>query len=53
MKVKNIKSFIDFYQSLGISTSVTDEQRNRESSPVVQNKAYSKDEKISEKMTSS
>ena len=49
MKVKNIKSFIDFYQSLGISTSVTDKQRNRESSPVVQNKAYSKDEKISEK----
>lgn len=48
MKVKNIKSFIDFYQFLDISTSVTDKQRNSESRPIVQNKDYRKEKIISE-----
>jgi DNA polymerase len=49
MKVKNIKSFIDFYQFLDISTSVTDKQRNSESRPIVKNKDYRKEKIISEK----
>lgn len=49
MKVKNIKSFIDFYQSLDISTSVTDEQRNSKTGSVVQNKNYNTENKFIER----
>ena len=49
MKVKNIKSFIDFCQFLNISTSVTDKQRNSGSSLIIQNKDYRNEKKFSEK----
>ena len=42
MKVKNIKSFIDFYQSLEISASITDEQRLEKNKHLVKKKELTK-----------